>query len=164
MANQRGTDKAPRIKGEITIDELLDLKADKTGDCWIWQASKYWDGYGRQAWNGKQDRIHRIVLMEKLGISEIPKGMVVRHECNNPSCCNPEHLSLGTHKENMQDMVRHGTSKNCGRKPGDKNLTEEQRISILNTEGNKFDVAKKNNVSVSTVERIRRTYKVSEAA
>ena len=103
--------------------------------------------------------------MEKLNLTEIPKGMVVRHEvCGNPACCNPEHLSLGTHKENMQDMIKHGRSKNCGRKPGDKNLTEEQKIAILNTEGNKQVVAIKNNVSISSVDRIRRTYKVSEAA
>ena len=47
---------------------------------------------------------HRHIYEECFG--EIPKGMVVRHKCDNKSCINPEHLELGTLKDNIQDKVK----------------------------------------------------------
>ena len=37
---------------------------------------------------------------------EIPKGMVIRHKCDNPNCCNIEHLEIGTQKDNIEDMIK----------------------------------------------------------
>lgn len=65
------------------------------------------DGYTRIKYNGKHDRLFRVLYQQKHG--KIPKGFVLRHLCNNPGCCNIEHLKVGTYKENYQDMVL------CGR-------------------------------------------------
>lgn len=65
------------------------------------------DGYVRIRYNGKHDRLFRVLYQQKYG--EIPKGLVLRHLCNNAWCVNVEHLKVGTYKENYQDMV------NCGR-------------------------------------------------
>lgn len=63
-------------------------------------------GYTRVRYKGKHERLFRVVFEIKYG--EIPKGMVVRHKCDNPSCCNVEHLEIGTKKDNVQDMVNRG--------------------------------------------------------
>ena len=73
------------------------------------------DGYVRIRYNGKHDRLFRVLYQQKYG--EIPKGLVLRHLCNNAWCVNVEHLKVGTQKENMEDMI------NCGRSPkGKRNL------------------------------------------
>ena len=61
------------------------------------------DGYVRIRYNGKHDRLFRVLYTIKYG--EIPKGMVLRHLCNNAWCVNVEHLKVGTQKENVQDMI-----------------------------------------------------------
>lgn len=66
------------------------------------------DGYSRIRYNGKHDRIFRVLYQKKYG--NIPKGKVLRHLCNNSWCCNVEHLKVGTHKENMEDKVKCGRS------------------------------------------------------
>lgn len=66
------------------------------------------DGYVRISYNGKHERLFRVLYMQKFG--NIPKGMVIRHLCNNSWCCNIEHLKIGTHKENYEDMVKCGRS------------------------------------------------------
>lgn len=79
-------------------------------DCWDWKAFKH-QGYGRMnvAAPGQPRRIvgaHRVSYM--LHIGPIPEGLTVLHRCDNPSCSNPEHLSLGTNAENNQDRDRKG--------------------------------------------------------
>lgn len=73
------------------------------------------DGYVRIMYNGKHDRLFRVLYQQKYG--KIPKGLVLRHLCNNAWCVNVEHLKVGTQKENHQDMI------DCGRSPkGKRNL------------------------------------------
>lgn len=86
-----------------TLEELL-KRTIKIDDCLEWSGKKTRNGYGKLHINTVETYAHRAVIVAKTG-SEIPKGMCVLHSCDNPSCINPGHLRIGTHKENSQDMV-----------------------------------------------------------
>jgi len=79
------------------------LKAN--GDCLEWTGGCYATGYGRTWAYGKDWKTHRLALhLEGIDVT----GHHVLHSCDNPRCCNPNHLRLGTHQENMRDMVSRG--------------------------------------------------------
>jgi hypothetical protein len=84
-------------------------KVDKTGDCWTWTACRNALGYGSFRFEGKVSLAHRVSHI--LNIGPIPDGMLVIHSCDNPSCVNPSHLSLGTHQDNMDDMAEKGRTR-----------------------------------------------------
>lgn len=86
------------------------------------------DGYPRIRDRYKNVGVHRYIYEECFG--EIPKGMVIRHKCDNPKCINPEHLELGTHQDNSNDMVNRNRS--CkGEKNGKSKLTKQDYEKIL---------------------------------
>ena len=77
--------------------------------CLVFTGSKWLKGGHGKIWdNGKYVPAHRVAFEAKHG--PIPKGMVVMHLCDNPACCNPDHLTLGTVKENNHDAVLKGRS------------------------------------------------------
>jgi len=105
---------------------------------------------------GKRTYLHRHIYEECFGF--IPEGMVVRHTCDNPHCINPEHLLIGTPKENAEDMVRrnrtvvrHGEASNFSK------LTTEDVAAIRaadKTIGNRY-LAKIYGVTHSNISAIR---------
>jgi len=102
-------------------------KVKKTNKCWWWSAAKDGCNYGRLG----NKKAHRVSYEMHFG--KIPKGIYVCHSCDNPSCVNPEHLFLGTQKQNMLDMVRKGRqNKAKGSKHGNAKLTEEIVNKIRN--------------------------------
>lgn len=91
----------------ILLDlEIFESKFEKTDGCWIWQGSLRNDGYGRFYIKPKYYGAHRIAYEIYKG--EIPPTFVVRHRCDNPLCVNPQHLELGTRKDNVDDMYIRG--------------------------------------------------------
>ena len=72
--------------------------------CWIWTGCTDKDGYGDIGVNGGYKRTHRFSY--ELHKGPIPDGMVVRHTCDIPLCCNPDHLILGTNQDNSSDMIK----------------------------------------------------------
>ena len=71
-------------------------------DCWEWAGVRTMAGYGRMKWDGKPTYAHRLAYGLANGAMP-PADLFVRHKCDNPPCCNPSHLLLGTHADNMHD-------------------------------------------------------------
>lgn len=76
--------------------------------CWPWTASRFTFGYGRFACQGRQHSAHRWVFEHLYGA--LPPGEIVRHDCDNPPCCNPAHLRSGTLADNNRDREERGRS------------------------------------------------------
>lgn len=106
-----------------------------TNNCWEWKISKRRFGYGRFKLNKHTCVSSRVSFTICNG--NIPEGMLVCHKCDNPSCCNPTHLFLGTVKDNTQDMLskKRNNSKvphinSIGQLNHQSKLTEEQVLEI----------------------------------
>lgn len=92
-----------------TLEERFFRKIVVTDDCWKWVGPVRPNGYGHIQVGGKGSptiSAHRLSYQIHKG--EIPEGLVVMHSCDNPSCVNPDHLSVGTYKENTADMIAKG--------------------------------------------------------
>ena len=105
-------------------------KVHKTDSCWLWIA-KWKDnkGYGRFHFRNKDWCAHRVSYVLHKG--EIPDGMCVCHTCDNPGCVNPDHLWLGTVKQNIRDCKRKGRMNDRrGEKHPRSRLTKDDVIKI----------------------------------
>lgn len=125
--------------------------------CWPWIHSTNSHGYGTVGRGGTQYMAHRVAY--QLSHGDIPKGMYVLHRCDNRPCCNPIHLFLGTHADNMADMKTKGRARG-GNRPGEANsrakLTAAQVREIrqrLSTEP-QMALAREFGVSQTTISRI----------
>lgn len=80
------------------------IQIDPITNCWLWLNSQNGIGYGLVTVDYKHYYAHRLAYQISYG--KIPKGMNVLHKCDVRNCCNPQHLWLGTQKDNLQDAAK----------------------------------------------------------
>jgi hypothetical protein len=133
----------PKSKEGPTLQRFNERfeKNESTG-CWIWTGCRDSKGYGRINHTGA----HRISWALFRGA--IPVGLHVLHKCDTPLCVNPEHLFLGTHRDNVADMVKKGRH-TC-------RVTPEQIHEIRTSSESERDLGLKLGISRGTVGDIRR--------
>lgn len=85
---------------------LSRIDVDDATGCWNWTGAISSNGYGHMQWQNKTLSTHR--LSYECFVGPIPDGKSVCHSCDNRKCLNPEHLWIGTHSDNMSDMVIKG--------------------------------------------------------
>lgn len=90
--------------------------------CWVWEGSRDGDRYGHVWINGKRSGAHRMAFKLYWGV-ELPRWLYVCHECDNPACCNPNHLFLGLSRDNIKD------AQDKGRFPRPRNKTSRNKNS-----------------------------------
>ncbi|MGR7993860.1 HNH endonuclease signature motif containing protein [Xanthobacter sp. ZOL 2024] len=79
---------------------------DKATGCWLWVGHKYPNGYGAIKSFGRTISAHRFAY--ELYKGPIPEGMEILHSCDVKNCVNPDHLRVGTHRENMEEASARG--------------------------------------------------------
>jgi hypothetical protein len=100
--------------------------------CWQWLGTTNAQGYGRFLLLGKNRRAHRVAYLLTFG--DIPNDLHVLHRCDNPGCCNPGHLFLGTNKDNSDDKIAKGRQAHVrGERNGNAVLTPAQVAIIRNS-------------------------------
>ena len=126
--------------------------------CWEWTAQTSELGYGRLKVNSNPCYAHRVSW--EIHNGDIPNGLCVLHSCDNPPCCNPSHLFLGTHADNAADRTLKGRtcrrSRNRGEKNGSSILTEilVREIRLNKEKKTQVQLTRIYNVSRSTINNI----------
>lgn len=102
----------------MTDFERFWSKVDKSGECWLWIASRLSGGYGQFQMGGRPHAAHRAAWI--LANGPIPPGLHVLHSCDNPPCVRLDHLRLGTVADNMRDKALRGRyNRNPRKRPDD---------------------------------------------
>lgn len=140
-----------------TIKDFWD-RVNKNGPngCWEWTALKDADGYGLFCFESKRYSAHRFVY--KIRNITIPQGHFILHSCDNPCCCNPDHLRIGTVRDNVTDaMNRNRLKGNTTRERpyGGKGIPQELRDQIKNDSGTHRELGKKYNLDPKTIKKYR---------
>jgi hypothetical protein len=116
--------------------------------CIEWPKSRYRNGYGQLMVNYRKWQAHRWVWTQEHG--PIPEGMCVLHRCDNPPCVNIDHLFLGTHQDNVDDMIAKG------RHGGPVKLTKDQVAAIRSDQRLQRIIAAEYGVTQGHVSEIKR--------
>lgn len=136
---------------------LKKVKKIRNG-CWEWQGSLS-HGYGQISYKKKTVRTHRLSYLLFKG--EIPDNLIVCHSCDNKKCVKPDHLWLGTWKDNMQDKVRKGRQGHhgiIGEKATNAKFTNKQVLEIkakIKKGIRQADIAREYNVSRRYIHNIK---------
>ena len=141
----------------MTIEERLSSKLKRTRNgCLEWQGHRDEKGYGKIRVDATTtDRTHRVAL--RLSGVPVGKGVFVLHECDNPPCCDPNHLRPGTSQENIDDMLAKGRQRGATGSSNRGAKLTERKVKNIRERYNHVpprELAKKYGVSVQTIRRI----------
>jgi len=130
------------------------VKPSNPSDCWPWRGHLNNKGYGQiySLEAGREVLAHRAAW--ELEHGSIPDGLRVLHRCDNPPCCNPSHLFLGTQRDNIHDMVAKQRISHGTHRPNAK-LTDDQVRAIRSTTISGRQLSKQLGVSEMTISRVR---------
>lgn len=135
------------LETNVRLAEFVKSNANNAG-CWEWPGFRDKNGYGRANFNGKTTVAHRAVYQLTGGV--IPEGMNLCHRCDNPPCCRPDHMFIGTQKDNCQDAkakARHSH----GERNGSAKLSEEAVREIRSSGLTQWGLADKFGVTQSAI-------------
>jgi len=135
-----------------TIERLSNNLLKMDSGCWEFIGARDSKGYGRIWHEGNTIMAHRACWIVTNG--PIPVGIFVLHKCDNPPCCNPDHLRLGTADDNTQDMLAKGRYK-ITRNP---KLSADQVIEIkaaLETGTTRRELSERFAVSLGAIDHIK---------
>lgn len=142
----------------LTAEERLRAGVDVRGadECWPWLGKKNKRGHGALHANGKlSEGAHRLAW-EIGNARRVPEGLWVLHRCDNPPCCNPAHLFLGTAQDNNADMDAKGRRRAArGADCGSALLTPAQALAIWRSDGRAGEIGARYGVSAGAVKSIR---------
>lgn len=86
----------------LTLEERFWAKVDKSGECWIWTAATYSNGYGHFGVSATTGALAHRLSWELL-VAPIPEGKMLDHTCHTRACVNPGHLRIATAKQNLEN-------------------------------------------------------------
>ena len=159
-----------RVKDKLSL-------FSNTSECWEWPMSKTKAGYGQLPYrvdnSTKLAYAHRASF--EIANGPIPDGMCVCHTCDNPGCFNPDHLFLGSHQQNMEDMASKGRTKKGksyplgdahwakgrrrevqGSNNGNSKLEESDVVEILRSSDKNVRLAERFGVSQTIISMIKK--------
>ena len=120
--------------------------------CWLWTGNTQPNGYGKVTMNKRNVYSHRASWLIHRG--EIPEGLCVLHKCDTRCCVNPDHLFLGTKRDNTLDSYKKGRQPLREEKVQSK-ITQSQAREIRTMEGTHAKIAAVFGISRSLVSMIR---------
>lgn len=130
---------------------------NQTTGCWNWVGAISGDGYGSLSDGTRMAKAHRFSYGRFVG--KIPEGLVICHKCDNTLCVNPDHLFVGTMKDNMEDMViKRRSNKLFGENHNQAKLTDAEVVEIrscLKRGVKGVDLARQFNVTPQMVSLIK---------
>lgn len=140
----------------FTFEETFWRKVGRQNQphCWIWHGGKDQDGYGLLTHGKRTQRAARIMWELTFGAIPTEPKMFVCHRCDNPACVNPAHLFLGTGKDNSDDMMRKGRWAGSPTTKLSLATAKLIRSECSGSHGELRVIAKRYNVSVSTIHSI----------
>lgn len=156
------------VRDEIV--ERIYKKTVKVGDCLVWTGAKTKVrlGYGIIKISTFKTKLAHRIMWEKTN-GEIPGNMLVLHTCDNSLCVNPEHLFLGTQKDNMDDARKKGRGnpkwyyekkvlpgKARGERNGTAKLTSEKVMAIFNDDRPRKEISRVFSISNQQISNIKR--------
>jgi hypothetical protein len=142
----------------IRYKKMFEEKVIRKEGCWGWKSFVTSSGYGSLGSRKNLVNAHRISWIIHNG--SIPDNLWVLHKCNNPICTNPDHLYIGTPKDNTRDMILSGRAVYNQQSSKNAKLTLDQakeiKLLLATTELSQYEIAKKFNVGRGTVQDIKR--------